>query len=131
VAMRRAAERGDGWMPYLYSADRYARSVATIREHADRRGRDLSTFQWCAYIFVSMDDDPSRARARAVEFLGGTYQSDFDAMLDRVACVGTVEQVTERLAAFVAAGAQHLVLAPCGNKMESARQLLAEVLPRL
>ena len=35
----------------------------------------------------------ARARATALEFLGGTYRSDFASMLDRVACVGDLDQV--------------------------------------
>jgi alkanesulfonate monooxygenase SsuD/methylene tetrahydromethanopterin reductase-like flavin-dependent oxidoreductase (luciferase family) len=129
VAMRRAARLGDGWMPYLYSPERYARSVATVREEAERVGRDLDGFGWYAYVFVSVDDDARVARRAASDFLGGTYRDDFDAMVDRVACAGTPEQVTERLAAFVGAGAQHFVLVPCTRTQETTRQLLADVLP--
>lgn len=131
VAMRRAARLGDGWMPYLYSPDRYARSVATIRTEAARIGRDLTGFGWYAYVFVSLDDDAEVARRDAAAFLGGTYTRDFDAMLDRVACAGTVDQVVDRLGAFVAAGAEHLVLVPCARPQETARRLLGEVRPRL
>jgi alkanesulfonate monooxygenase SsuD/methylene tetrahydromethanopterin reductase-like flavin-dependent oxidoreductase (luciferase family) len=132
VAMRRSVRLGDGWMPYLYSPERYARSVAAIRSEAERSNRDLDGFGWYAYVFVSLDDDPRQAREHAIEFLGGTYRSSFDQMLDRVACVGNLEQVTERLASFVAAGVDHFVLAPCGPaRQESRRRLLAEVLPAL
>lgn len=131
VAMRRAARRGDGWMPYLYSADRYARSVTTIREEADRVGRDLAGFGWYAYVFVSIDDDPALARRDAAAFLGGTYRNDFDAMLDRVAVAGSPTQVVDRLGAFVDAGAEHLVLVPCARAQDTARRLLTEVLPAL
>ena len=131
VAMRRAARLGDGWMPYLYSPERYASSAAVITDEAARIGRDLTGFGWYAYVFVSLDDDPATARRDAAAFLGGTYKSDFDAMLDRVACAGDVEQVVERLAAFVDAGAEHLVLVPCTRPQETARRLLTEVLPRL
>jgi probable F420-dependent oxidoreductase len=132
VAMRRAVRLGDGWMPYLYSPERYVRSLVTIREEAERAERDLTDFHWLAYLFVSLDDDPARARANALDFLGGTYSSDFDAMLDRVACVGDAAQVTDRLGAFVDAGADHLVIAPVGPApQEAARRLLTEILPKL
>jgi alkanesulfonate monooxygenase SsuD/methylene tetrahydromethanopterin reductase-like flavin-dependent oxidoreductase (luciferase family) len=131
-AMRRAARLGDGWMPYLYSPERYARAVATIREEAERAERDLDGFRWFAYVFVSLDDDAARAREVAVEFLGGTYRDDFGAMIDRVAVWGDVARVTERLAAFVDAGVEHLVLAPCGSeRVSAAHRLLTEVLPAL
>jgi alkanesulfonate monooxygenase SsuD/methylene tetrahydromethanopterin reductase-like flavin-dependent oxidoreductase (luciferase family) len=133
VAMRRAASLGDGWMPYLYSPARYARSVATIRQVADTAGRDLADFRWFAYVFVSLDDDADRARTRAVEFLGGTYRDgDFAAMIDRVAAAGDLAHVTERLAQFVEAGVEHFVIAPCGAEpVETAHRLLTEVLPAL
>ena len=76
-AMRRAAALGDGWMPYLYSAAAYARSVDRIRELAASAGRDLGGFRWLSYVAVSMDDDGAVARQRATDFLGGTYQQDF------------------------------------------------------
>jgi alkanesulfonate monooxygenase SsuD/methylene tetrahydromethanopterin reductase-like flavin-dependent oxidoreductase (luciferase family) len=131
VAMRRAATAGDGWMPYLYSPERYARSVATIRETAEMSGRELVDFEWLAYVFVAIDDDPERARAKAAQFLGGAYRDDFEALVDRVACAGTIEQVTERLQAFLDAGAGHLVVAPCGNGQQTSIRLLTEVLPHL
>ncbi len=131
VAMRRAARLGDGWMPYLYSPERYARSVATVRDEAARAGRDLAGFTWYAHVFVSLHDDAERARAEAATFLGGTYRSDFDAMVDRVACAGNPAQVRERIRAFVDAGAEHFVFVPCARPQETARRLLAEVIPAL
>ena len=134
VAMRRGATLGDGWMPYLYSPDRYARSVATIRTEAERIGRSLDTFSWLAYVFVSLDDDAARARLAALDFFGGTYgkNDNMTGMLDRVACVGNIEQVTSRLAEFVDAGVEHFVVAPIGpDPQAAARRLLAEVLPHL
>jgi alkanesulfonate monooxygenase SsuD/methylene tetrahydromethanopterin reductase-like flavin-dependent oxidoreductase (luciferase family) len=119
-AMRRAAHQGDGWMPYLYSAQRYAHSVATIKEMAARDGRTLDAFRWMAYVMVAVDDDPPTARRVAAEFLGGTYDQDFTAFVDRVAVTGNLDQVVEGLTAFVQAGAQHLVLLPCSTSRSPA-----------
>jgi len=134
VAMRRAARLGDGWMPYLYSPRRYAESVAVIRDTAAADGRDLSGFEWFAFVFVNIDDDGDRARDDAARFLGGTYtKGDFAAMIDRVAAAGTVEQVTTTLQAFVDAGARHLVFTPMvrGDARPLLDRLVGEVLPRL
>jgi probable F420-dependent oxidoreductase len=134
VAMRRAARLGDGWMPYLYSPRRYADSVATIRETAAADGRDLTGFEWFAFVFVNVDDDGDRAREDAARFLGGTYTTgDFAAMIDRVAAAGTADQVTATLQAFVDAGARHLVFTPMvrGDARPLLDRLVAEVLPRL
>jgi probable F420-dependent oxidoreductase len=133
-AMRRAALRGDGWMPYLYSPRRYATSVETIREVATREGRDLFGFEWFAFVFVNVDPDGDRARQQAAEFLGGTYRTgDFEAMIRNIAATGTPDQVAETLQAFVDAGARHFVFTPAtrGDSRGVLDRLFAEVVPRL
>lgn len=132
-AMRRAAQLGDGWMPYLYSARRYRDSVARIREHADAAGRDLDGFGWMLYTFVNVRDDAAQARRELGGFIGGTYQQDFEAMLPRVAVVGTRDEVLDQLTEFVEAGVRHVTFTPCprddGDTL--VRLLQEEIVPAL
>lgn len=116
AAMRRAARLGDGWMPYLYSPERYLRSVATITGLAAQQERSLDGFLWMAYVMVSVDADHRVARRQAAQFLGTTYSQDFTEFIDRVSVTGPLETVVERLVAFVQAGARHLVLLPCRDQ---------------
>jgi probable F420-dependent oxidoreductase len=115
-AMRRAAKLGDGWMPYLYSPRRYAASVSRIRQHAEDEDRDLTGFGWFAFVFVNADPDGRRAREQAARALGGTYNQDFRDMIDRVAAVGTAEEVRQRIQDFVDVGARHFVLVPAAGE---------------
>lgn len=133
-AMRRAALLGDGWLPYLYSPERYASSVATIRAAAEGAGRALDRFEWLVWVFVNVGDDGEEARVQAARSLGGTYDQDFLAMIDRVAAAGTVEEVTARLLAFHDAGARHFVLSIASGdapRQPVVDRLLAEVVPAL
>ncbi len=130
-AMRRAARLGDGWMPYLYSPERYADSVHTITTLAADNGRSLQGFEWFAFLFVNANSDGDTAREEAATFLGRNYNQDFHAMLDRVAAVGTPREVSQRFQAFVDAGARHLIITPAtrGDADSVRRRLLEEVLP--
>ena len=130
AAMRRAARLGDGWMPYLFSARRYAKSVATVREFADEAGRALDRFEWMAYLFVNVNDDASAARAETASFLGGNYRQDFEAMVDNVAVAGSPAEVADKINAFVEAGARHLVFTPASKRhtFEIAEKLAADVM---
>jgi len=121
-AMRRAALHGDGWMPYLYSAERYVRSVATINEIAAETGRSLGSFRFMSYVMVAVDDDPATARRAAADFLGGTYDQDFTRFVQRVTVTGDLDDVVEGLRAFVEAGARHIVLLPC--PVERSREMV-------
>jgi probable F420-dependent oxidoreductase len=132
-AMVRAARLGDGWMPYLYSPRAYAASVQRIRQVAAEDGRDLAGFEWTQYLFTCVRDDPDQARAEAVNFLGGTYGQDFGAFVDRVAAVGTADQVAARVQDFVDAGARHIIFAiTCrDDRLAMMQRILDEVAPQV
>jgi alkanesulfonate monooxygenase SsuD/methylene tetrahydromethanopterin reductase-like flavin-dependent oxidoreductase (luciferase family) len=132
-AMRRAARRGDGWLPYLVSPGAYARSVQAIRDEAAVTGRDLTGFEWMLYLYCSVRRDGDRARAEVAAFLGSAYGDKPAAMLDRIAPAGTPEQVAARLQDYVDAGARHIVISPAAHDdtLEVVRLAAAEVLPRL
>jgi probable F420-dependent oxidoreductase len=132
-AMQRAVALGDGWMPYLYSARRYADSVQTIRSLADESGRDLSDFEWFAFVFVNVDDDAELAKEEAAEFLGGNYSQDFHSMLARIAVAGSPDDVVPGLAEFVRAGATHLVFTPATRSRSQAvaLRIVNEIVPRV
>ncbi|OAA26923.1 flavin-dependent oxidoreductase, F420-dependent methylene-tetrahydromethanopterin reductase [Frankia sp. EI5c] len=134
-AMRRAARLGDGWMPYLMSPDAYARTVQTIRGHADSAGRDLDGdgFEWMLYVYCSIRHDGDRARRDVDSFLGGAYGNKPGGMLERIAPAGTPEDVTARFQAYVDAGVRHFVISPAAHEdtLEVIRLAAEEVLPRL
>ena len=116
AAMRRAATLGDGWMPYLYSPRRYAESVATVRAEAAAAGRDLTSFGWMLFSFLSIRADGDEARREAAQFMGGTYRQDFDQMVRSVAIAGTSDEVGQRITEFVDAGVRHFIFAPTSRE---------------
>ena len=112
AAQRRAARLGDGYMPYLFTPERFAQAKQRITEEAERGGRDLSGFHWVLYQFTSVAERPEEARERAVARLSRQYNQDFSAIADRYCALGTVEQAAERLRAFAEAGVEHFILTP-------------------
>jgi alkanesulfonate monooxygenase SsuD/methylene tetrahydromethanopterin reductase-like flavin-dependent oxidoreductase (luciferase family) len=133
AAMRRAARLGDGWMPYLFSPDAYRRSVDTIRTEAMAVERDLTGFEWMAYVYCSVRADGDRARDDVRSFLGAAYGDKDPSLLDRIAPAGTPDEVAARLQAYVDAGARHLVISPAAatDTLEVITLAAQEVLPQL
>jgi len=115
-AIRRAAVRGDGWMPYLYSPERYQRSVLEMQSLADENGRELVGFQWMLYAMVSVHDNAGLAREQAIQFLGGIYRRDPSDYIDRVAVIGSTAQVVDKLSEFAQVGVRHFVLLSCSKQ---------------
>jgi alkanesulfonate monooxygenase SsuD/methylene tetrahydromethanopterin reductase-like flavin-dependent oxidoreductase (luciferase family) len=132
-AMRRAAQLGDGWMPYLLSAAAYRRSVDAITAHASTDGRDLDDFEWMLYLYCSIRSDGDRARDDVDTFLGGAYGDKPREMLDRIAPAGTPDEVAARVQEYIDAGARHVIIAPAApdNTLEVVRLAAEEVFPRL
>jgi alkanesulfonate monooxygenase SsuD/methylene tetrahydromethanopterin reductase-like flavin-dependent oxidoreductase (luciferase family) len=131
--MRRAARLGDGFMPYLVSANAYARAVETIKSEAAAAGRSLAGFEWMMYLYCSVRRDGERARDDVAKFLGSAYGDKPQELLDRIAPAGTPEQVAERLQAYVDAGVRHIIISPAAasDTLEVVTLAAREVLPRL
>jgi len=133
-AMRRAALLGDGWFPYLYSPRRYAASVETVQAAAAEAGRDLSSFEWCVWVFLNINPDGQVAREEAARSMGGTYNQDFRPMVDNVAAAGTPEEVADKVRAFYDAGARHFVFSPAtagADPTPVIERLFGDVVPAL
>ena len=61
--MLRAARLGDGYMPYLFTPERYTESLQTINTIAREQKRDMSRFTPYNFVFTAVG---RRAKRRAV-----------------------------------------------------------------
>src|SRR5207253_6285558 len=104
AAMRRAARLGDGYMPYLFTPDRYRGAVEMIQAEAQKAGRDVSGFDWVLYQFTALADTHDEAHRRAVARLSRQYNQDFENLVERYCVLGTAEECGDRLAQFIDAG---------------------------
>jgi probable F420-dependent oxidoreductase len=73
AAMRRAALRGDGWYPYLFTVRRIKASNETIRQIAADAGRDLAGFHWGLNQPTAIAEDAHEAIRVAVAHVGQRY----------------------------------------------------------
>jgi alkanesulfonate monooxygenase SsuD/methylene tetrahydromethanopterin reductase-like flavin-dependent oxidoreductase (luciferase family) len=96
----------------------------------------LSDFEWLCFVYVSIDDDPAVARAKALDFIGRGQAGDgarFERLVERVAACGDPDRVAEALQSYVDAGVRHLVLLCCERHDQGAamRRLMNDVVPRV
>ncbi len=112
AAMKRAARLGDGYMPYLFSPERYRDSLEKLSAFAQQRGRDPTTIEPGMYQFICVADTYEEARQRAIQDLSIRYNQPFDRIVDRYCVLGTPDQCAERLGQYVEAGVRHLILVP-------------------
>jgi probable F420-dependent oxidoreductase len=124
-AVRRAAALGDGWMGSGASGiAHFGKCVPILRAELEKSGRDPATFPISKRVFVSVDERGDRARSELHRWFGTVYRNADLAETSGVH--GTPEQVSERLEALAAAGANHLLVNPVDRHVEQV-QAVAEV----
>jgi probable F420-dependent oxidoreductase len=118
AAIKRAARLGDGYMPYLFSPERYRDSLEKVSAFAQQHGRDPATIEAGMYQFICLADTYEEARQRANQDLSLRYNQPFDRIVDRYCVLGTPDQCAARLGHYVEAGVRHFILVPIGPPAE-------------
>lgn len=128
-AMKRAARHGTGWLPYMYTPEKLAESLATIASLGEAREAPVRPG---LFIFFAVHEERKRAIQMATERLSRQYNQDFSKLVGKYALAGDPDDCIARLREYVDAGAETVVLtAACpGHYTRANQQLLARaVLP--
>ena len=124
-AVRRAARIADGWMGSGGSRiAEFKASVPVLKHELEKSGRDPSIFPISKRVFMAVDERPTVARAELNRWFTEVYHNPEGT--DASGIHGTPEQVAERLAELVEAGANHLLLNPV-SRHEEQLEAVAEL----
>ncbi len=131
-ALRRAARLAGGFMGAgsTTTAD-FLEQARVVREALAEQGRDPATFRLAKRVYLSVDDDASRARQRTGEALNDLYGYFGMKGIERVGVTGRPGDVAAGLAEIAAAGTDLILLNPLFDEAAQMERLAAEVLPRL
>jgi probable F420-dependent oxidoreductase len=134
AAMRRAGRFADVWMPYMFSPEQVASSLADVRAAAEEEGRDPGNIRGAIFCWGSIDTDADVARREAIEGVSAVYQQDFTKLADRYLLHGDPDRVVDRAREYADAGAETLIFSPVGwgsRRRKACELFSATVLPRL
>ena len=131
AALRRTVKLADGWLTAFLSLDKFAEASAALDAVAADNGVDPAPLARAVETFACVAPTHDEAVSIARASLEHTYGS-LESGLER-AIVGSPDEVTERLAAFSAAGANRFELRPIGHDQSAIADMMAllaeEVLP--
>ena len=109
--LRETATNFDGWLPFSPSPDAYASGLRIVREEAERAGRDPDTLATGVYLTVAIADTAAKAADELDRYMRAYYGVPAEVMAKAQAChAGTLETAADWFAAYVAAGARHMVV---------------------
>lgn len=134
AAQRRAARLGDGWLPYILDPPRIREGMERVRSFADEAGRDPSRLTLVHSLMLRIDADYENAARWVAERVGRRWNIDYEKPARRYSVLGTPAQCAEQLAAYIDAGADHVIIEPMcdadavGDLLQAIAQ---EVLPKV
>jgi probable F420-dependent oxidoreductase len=134
AALRRAARLGDGWMPYVITAERFATGLEVIAREAELAQRNFTSFGSAAQIFATIADSYEKGVEIASARLSKRYAMDFREATKRYAAVGRPADIAEQIGAYLKAGARDIGIdLVCRGSERSAQleQFAKEVIPLL
>jgi probable F420-dependent oxidoreductase len=133
-AIRRAGRYADVWLPYMVDPVQMRDGLSRVRDAAVDEGRTPTDVSGAVFAWTCVDQDGDWARRTGIEVVSKAYSQDFAPLADRYLVLGSPEQVAARLAEFVEAGAQRILIQPACAPSDRQRildTLAADVLPRL
>ncbi|WUD78151.1 LLM class flavin-dependent oxidoreductase [Streptomyces sp. NBC_00510] len=110
--------------------EKFAEQVAIVRQALAECGRPVDGFGIAKRVYIAVDDDSRRARARIDAELAALYMRK-SPEIEAAAIAGTPAECVRALREVVAAGAELILFTPLFAQAEHAERLAAEVLPEL
>jgi probable F420-dependent oxidoreductase len=130
-ALRRAVRMGDGFFGAgSSSTDKFAEQVQVVRAALAEAGRAAGDFPIAKRVYIGIDEDAQRARARMDAALEGIYGYRVPA-IEAAAITGTAAECVRDVNEVVAAGAELILFTALFDQRDQMEQLAAAVLPKL
>lgn len=114
AARRRAGRLGDGWMPIWVSPEHFGEGWQEVVRHATEARRAAAVLVPTVVLPARVEDDGDAARGRLAGHLALRYGTAVAPHhVERHCLAGTPAECTERVAAYVEAGARHVIFNLC------------------
>jgi probable F420-dependent oxidoreductase len=130
AVLRRVSRFGQGFIASTSSGvEGFRDQWSTIRAHCERVGRDSASLTPAALAYVSVAQDPARAREVMIDHLVRSFGPERVAR--GLGLTGTPREVIRGAREYFDAGVEVLILSPVSAEERHLEVLWAEVLPAL
>jgi probable F420-dependent oxidoreductase len=132
-ALRRVLHLGDGWLPISSSPQAFTADWQRLQALGQEIGRDAHNLHRCLYTTLNVNADVAQAERELRAFIESYYSIPYEVQATRNGlCAGSAEQCIAWLKAFIAAGAQTIVIRfgspdQTGQLVRFAREVLPHV----
>ena len=129
AGLRRVGRLGDAWMNNIKDPETYRICWAKVRANAAEAGRNPDEIEPGSYFTIAAGDKD--AVVEGEKFLAEYYNRSYEAIVKAALCItGSWDEVLDRLAAFIDAGARTMVLRFAARDQLAQLENCAEALNR-
>jgi len=109
---------------------KFAEQVQLVRRALGESGRSVAGFPIAKRVYVTIDENPARARSRTNEALARLYGHRVES-IEAAAVAGPPADCARELRQVAAAGAELILFTALFDQAEHAERLATEVIPQL
>jgi probable F420-dependent oxidoreductase len=129
AVLKRAGQKGDGWLTYFYTPDAFARSWKKVCDAAGDAGRDHAALQSCNQLPI-MVGSREHVQQKMMEWLNTEWDlAGWSESTRDSAIMGTAAECIEQLRAHEKAGVDRIVLIPYRYDREQIETIARDILP--
>ncbi len=130
--LKRAAEKGDGWLTYFYKPESFAISWEKLRNFAAEAGKNPDELMNGAQLPIMVGKSRKDVEGPMMEWLN----RDFDIAQGSLstmdsAIMGTVDECVAQLKEHLAVGVQKIIFVPYKYQMDQCEIIAKEIIPKL
>jgi len=130
--LKRAAEKGDGWLTYFYKPESFAISWEKLRNFAAEAGKNPDELMNGAQLPIMVGKSRKHVEGPMMEWLN----RDFDIAQGSLstmdsAIMGTVDECVAQLKEHLAVGVQKIIFVPYKYQMDQCEIIAKEIIPKL
>lgn len=130
--LKRAAEKGDGWLTYFYKPESFAISWEKLRNFAAEAGKNPDELMNGAQLPIMVGKSRKEVEGPMMEWLN----RDFDIAQGSLstmdsAIMGTVDECVAQLKEHLAVGVQKIIFVPYKYQMDQCEIIAKEIIPKL
>ena len=130
--LKRAAEKGDGWLTYFYKPESFAISWEKLRNFAAEAGKNPDELMNGAQLPIMVGKSRKDVEGPMMDWLN----RDFDIAQGSLstmdsAIMGTVDVCVAQLKEHLAVGVQKIIFVPYKYEMDQCEIIAKEIIPKL
>ena len=130
--LKRAGEKGDGWLTYFYTPESFLKSWGKVCEYAEKAGRDPATLESTNQLPIAVGDSRSEIEGPMLEWLRTEWDyADWSDSTAESAIIGNVDECIEQLLAHIETGLDRIIFVPYKYDTKQIEIISKEIIPRL